>query len=91
MSRVNDYAELPLNVDDYPEDVSISLWVVLKDRTEMVFKNANSAVRYQGWWIIGHDWVGYSKVSSMVEDDKVMYFRIVESSGPPTPQYPEDD
>ena len=91
MSRISDYAELPMNVDDLPEDVSLSLWVVLKDRTEMVFNNATSAIRYQGWWIIGHEWFGDKIASSMVENEKVMYFRVVESSRPPTPQYPEDD
>lgn len=77
MGSRDDYLEINLYLEDYEEDTSVSLWVHCRNREMLVFHDVrNNPVRYEGRWVIDHDFVD-RRATSYIPSDDVWYFTVV--------------
>lgn len=75
---MDDYLELPLYLEDIPENRVSDVWVMGKDSKIIgVFKNVDSCIRYKGWWTIGHEYIGL-RMTSAIPSELALYFNILE-------------
>lgn len=72
----DDYLELEA-FSYYGDDDVLDLWAEMDDGATIVFRNATSAVRSNGWWSVNHDIANLVRATAYIPDDSVRYFNIV--------------